>query len=77
MLPDDSLLICLQYISCFSKVSASQYPCDNSRAASDVAALASSQMAAFRKVSIVTGGWKNLPAQISNITSGSCWELGD
>ena len=77
MLKDDSPLIFLQYISCFSKVSASQYPCDNSRAASGVAALASPQMAAFRKVSIATGGWKNLPAQVCSITSGSCGELGD
>ena len=34
-------------------------------------------MAAFRKVPIATGSWKNLPAQISDITSSSCWELRD
>lgn len=50
------------------------YFCDYSREAGDVAnssaASAGSQMAAFRVVSIVIRGRKNLPAQLSSITSG-------
>lgn len=45
--------------------------------ANSLAAFTAFQTTAFGQVSIATRGRKNLPAQLSNITSGSYWELGD